>query len=411
MYIIPGFITDKMSEDGLIITSSVRQNSILLDSNELISEYKNIKNEGCSDLNTELRQFLHEQELLLSKEETIKQLDEVKDLLNQTLLITLMPTEGCNFRCPYCYENHDSVFMSDEHLQAIKNFIHENITNFNRFELNWFGGEPTLCMNVIKEFSQYIFTLKEKYNFNFISNITTNGYLLNIDNFKTCYECGIRTYQITIDGFNHDQTRPFIDGSGTLSTIINNLKTIHFLPKEYQFKIIIRHNILSNDFDLSWYDYLHKLFGDDERFGIVVRSVNDWGGDTVKSLSLLKEEKTKTIEVHQNYIKQIGMDIEEGDNQLFGNICYAGYPHSYIFRPNGSIVKCSVALDNPLNIIGNIEDNKVNIHSHLNELWFQNDYSEKCLTCTKILSCMNMNCRHRTLIEKKDHCKMQEVSL
>ncbi len=405
MFIIPGYINDKTTDEGRIIKSSIQQNSILLDSKELIQEYDVIKKKGCEKLDSELKQFLHEQGLLLSREEIKGQLDEVKDLLKKTLLITIMPTEGCNFRCPYCYENHNSLFMPKEYLLTIQQFIEQNISSFDKLELNWFGGEPTLCMEYIKNFSSFIFSLKEKQDFTFHSNITTNGYLLNLDNFKTCYKCGITTYQITIDGFSHDKTRPFVDGSKTLSTILNNLIAIHSLSKEdYRYQIIIRHNILSNDFDLSWYDYLKDLFEDDPRFKVVVRSVNDWGGDSVKSLDILKNNKTETLKIHQDYIQKLGLSIEEGEHQLFGNICYASYPYSYIFRPNGSIVKCSVALENPLNMIGKIDNNKVVIQEEQNKLWVTNDYSEKCFQCSRILSCLNLNCRYNSLIKNDNHC-------
>lgn len=398
-----------MTDEGLTVTSSIQQNSILIDTKDLIQEYKDIKKCGCENLDTELKSFLHEQGMLLSHSEIKKQLDDVKDLLNKTLLITLMPTEGCNFRCPYCYENHESIFMPKENSLTIQNFIEQNISSFDKLELNWFGGEPTLCMDYIKSFSSYILSLKEKYDFIFHSNITTNGYLLNLDNFKTCYNCGITTYQITIDGFSHDKTRPFVDGSGTLSTIIKNLTSIHSLSKDdYHYQIIIRHNILSNDLDLSWYDYLKDIFEDDSRFKVVVRSVNDWGGDSVKSLDILKNDKKETLKIHQDYIQKIGLNIEEGDHQLFGNICYASYPNSYIFRPNGSIVKCSVALDNPLNIIGKLDNNKVVIQESQNKLWVTNDYSEDCYQCSRILSCLNLNCRYHSLIQNDKHCMIME---
>ncbi len=409
MFIIPGFINDTSSEEGLIITSSIQQNSVLLDSKDLIHEYNEIKKYGCDNLDTELKRFLHEQEMLMTYGEIKKQLDTVKNLLNKTLLITLMPTEGCNFRCPYCYENHDNIFMPKENIIAIQNFIEQNISSFEKLELNWFGGEPTLCMNYIKSFSSFIFSLKEKYNFIYHSNITSNGYLLNLENFKTCYNCGITTYQITIDGFTHDETRHFVDGSGTLSTIIDNLLDIHFLSEnDYHYQFIIRHNILSNDFDLSWYDYLKKLFEDDPRFKVVVRSVNDWGGDSVKSLNILKSDKKETLEMHQDYIQKIGLNIEEGDHLLFGNICYASYPNGYIFRPNGTIVKCSVALDNPLNIIGKIDNDRVVINENKNEVWINNIYLEDCFKCKKILSCLNLNCRYHSLIQNDTQCALKE---
>ena len=76
--------------------------------------------------------------------------------------------------------------------------------------------------------------------------MTTNGYLLNDKLFRQFYQAGITSYQITIDGWNHDKTRPHVSGKGTLQTIINNLASLSKLPPaEYSFHITLRHNILA----------------------------------------------------------------------------------------------------------------------------------------------------------------------
>lgn len=77
--------------------------------------------------------------------------------------------------------------------------------------------------------------------------MTTNGYLLDIDSFKRYYNCDLTDYQITPNGWNHDQTRPLASGKDSLQVILDNLKNISALPSEYDFSIMIRHNILNGD--------------------------------------------------------------------------------------------------------------------------------------------------------------------
>lgn len=161
---------------------------------------------------------------------------------------------------------------------------------------------------------------------------------------------GISVYQITLDGWNHDHLRKHTTGKGTLEKILSNLKLIAALPKEvYNFQIILRHNITAAWGDLSWYDYLYQLFGQDSRFVISVNPVNNWGGENVASLDLLtNDSKKRVLKKHEDYIRNLGFKMNT-KTELFDQICYAGIPHSYVIRADGRLEKCTVALNHPLN--------------------------------------------------------------
>ena len=125
---------------------------------------------------------------------------------------------------------------------------------------------------------------------------------------------------------------------------------------EFDFYIVLRHNILAGDNDLSWYDYLYNLFGSDHRFAVSVRPVNNWGGQNVNDLSLLNgENKIDLTKIHEDYLKQIGMKYDSSEDLLFGRICYAAFPNGYIIRADGKIEKGSVALNHPQNLVGYID--------------------------------------------------------
>ena len=46
---------------------------------------------------------------------------------NKQLLLTILPTEGCNFRCEYCYEEHKQNKMSEETQEALIKFVRKNL--------------------------------------------------------------------------------------------------------------------------------------------------------------------------------------------------------------------------------------------------------------------------------------------
>lgn len=85
----------------------------------------------------------------------------------------------------------------------------------------WFGGEPTLFKDRIIAFMQ---TVKKKIPDDIILNgyMTTNGYLLDFENFLDYYNVGITGYQITLDGFSHthDELRKLKSGEATWDTVI-----------------------------------------------------------------------------------------------------------------------------------------------------------------------------------------------
>ena len=75
-------------------------------------------------------------------------------------------------------------------------------------------------------------------------------------------------------------------GKGTLDVILKNLQDISSLDQaQYSFHITIRHNILKDDTDFTWYDYLYQYFGKDGRFSVLIRPIGDWEAKLLKSLT------------------------------------------------------------------------------------------------------------------------------
>ena len=107
MYTVPSYVTYRTEEDAIYITSELYRNTVRLTDHGLQKEFINLTRcGGCAELNTPLTRYLHEQELLVTEEELDHALHQVRSLLDNIFMVTLMPTEGCNFRCPYCYEDH-----------------------------------------------------------------------------------------------------------------------------------------------------------------------------------------------------------------------------------------------------------------------------------------------------------------
>lgn len=316
--------------------------------------------------------------------------------MDSVLMLTIMPTEGCNFRCVYCYECHAPVsMMSRRTLDHIQAYISDQASRFQTVQIAWFGGEPLLCKDSVLETAELVQRLQANHAFRYQSSMTTNGYLLTADVLRELFEAGVTDYQITLDGWNHDETRPHVDGHGTLRTILDNLTAISALPEEeYPFRIALRRNVLAGDHDLSWYDCLHERFGGDRRFSVLVYPVQNWGGASVEKLELLREASWEALQAeHIAYLDQIGLAHTNGQEGLFSQICYARYPHGMVFRANGDIVKCTVCLDEPGNLIGRVDyDKGVILEEDARREWSASRMEPECLSCPEVLSCLNLRC-------------------
>ena len=110
---------------------------------------------------------------------------------NNQYSIIVNPTMNCNFKCWYCYESHIvGSKMSTRTIDAIKAHISKVLQNkvIKRIHIGWFGGEPLLYYkSVMQPLLKYTKEISECKDVSFISNATTNGFLLTdsiIDNFK-----------------------------------------------------------------------------------------------------------------------------------------------------------------------------------------------------------------------------------
>ena len=114
------------------------------------------------------------------------------------LSLTINVTEKCNFRCKYCYESHTLGEMSEEIQNSIIKFVRENIQNYSSLHIGWFGGEPLLAKEIIYRLSEKLINICKFYKRNYISSITTNGYLLNPDTVQKLLEYKVKYYQVTL---------------------------------------------------------------------------------------------------------------------------------------------------------------------------------------------------------------------
>lgn len=287
-----------------------------------------------------------------------------KRMFNSTLSLVIMPTEDCNFRCSYCYEEHKNGVMSMNIANAVISYIKKNITKYTSLHITWFGGEPLLnteTCHIIEEISKQAIEICRSFHKSYSADIITNGYNLNLDTFLFLLKNRVFSFQVTIDGNSehHDKYRALYGIQPTHDIIIDNLIKIKESKKKF-FKIIIRTNISEDMIDdlEPHFVKLYEKFGNDNRFGFFIRPVGNWGGVVVNDIADNILSTSKYREIYRK-IQNMNCKLDFSRHAFFYDnaTCPACYENSFIIGSNGKIHKCSCELDNEINDIGFVDCN------------------------------------------------------
>ncbi len=132
----------------------------------------------------------------------------------------------CNLACRYCFagegEYHgDRALMSAEVGRAALDFLITHSGHRQNLEVDFFGGEPLLNWNVVKEIVRYGRELEPVYNKFFRFTLTTNGVLLS-DEIMEFANREMDNVVLSIDGRPevNDLMRPFRNGRGSYERIV-----------------------------------------------------------------------------------------------------------------------------------------------------------------------------------------------
>ncbi len=276
--------------------------------------------------------------------------------------VIVIPTFACNCRCPYCYEEHVAIDMTDNVVESIKLLLAIQKKNGSkRLSLDFFGGEPTLKLKTVFSLSNYAKKLFSDPKDNYIGSMSTNGTRLDLATFKQLNASGVSSFQITFDGPKpiHDKTRVFANGCGSYDVIWNNLESIR--QSDLSFRIILRiHVTPENIKDVEQFSNNELAqFRSDPRFKIFYKNIVPLGGknDHLLSMYSTNDEAEKALE------KLKARDKFEGSDT-----CYAGLPTSVVILPNGDLSKCTVELDK--GVVGKLlPDGTVQMDNNLFSAW------------------------------------------
>ncbi len=132
----------------------------------------------------------------------------------------------CNLACRYCFAEEGEYhgrreLMSFEVGRAALDFLIANSGNRRNLEVDFFGGEPLMNWQVVKDLVAYGREQEQKFDKRFRFTLTTNGVLLNDEVMEFCNR-EMANVVLSIDGRKevHDRMRPFRGGAGSYDRVV-----------------------------------------------------------------------------------------------------------------------------------------------------------------------------------------------
>lgn len=237
----------KYSMNGLFIVLDVNSGAVhivdeavynVLDFYKEMSEQEIINKLSDRFSQTELHEAIAE----------IKELEENKMLYTEDIYEQVIPminkrnpvvkalclhiAHDCNLKCKYCfaeegeYHGKRELMTTEVGKKAIDFLIKASGTRKN-LEVDFFGGEPLMNFQVVKDIVEYARSLEKENNKNFRFTITTNGILLN-DEIQKYINENMHNVVLSVDGRRsvHDKMRPCANGKGSYDIVMPKYKKL-----------------------------------------------------------------------------------------------------------------------------------------------------------------------------------------
>lgn len=146
--------------------------------------------------------------------------------------LCLLIAQDCNLRCDYCFAHAGEYdgsrgLMPLETAKAALDFLISHSGNRRNLEVDFFGGEPLLNFDVIRETVAYGRELEKKHDKVFRFTLTTNAYQVT-DEMIDFINREMKNIVISIDGRRevHDARRKNAGGEPTWERVVENAKRI-----------------------------------------------------------------------------------------------------------------------------------------------------------------------------------------
>ena len=145
---------------------------------------------------------------------------------NVVKALCLHVAHTCNLNCAYCFASQgkyhgERAIMSLDVAKRALDFLIENSGSRRNLEVDFFGGEPLMNFEMIKELVAYARSIEKEHNKNFRFTLTTNGVLIDDDVIEFANK-EMSNVVLSLDGRKevHDRYRVDYAGNGSWEKIV-----------------------------------------------------------------------------------------------------------------------------------------------------------------------------------------------
>ena len=279
----------------------------------------------------------------------------------------------CNLACRYCFAEEGEYhgkreLMSYEVGKKALDFLVANSGNRRNLEVDFFGGEPLMNFQVVKDLVAYGRSLEEKHDKNFRFTLTTNGVLLD-DDIMEFANREMGNVVLSIDGRPevHNRMRPFRKGAGSYDLIVPKFQK--FADSRKQEKYYVRGTFTRNNLDFSK-DVLHLAdlgFKQISVEPVVAQETDDYAIREEDLPQLFEEYENLALEMVKRHGTEKDFNFFHFMIDLEGGPCVAkrlsgcGSGTEYLaVTPTGDLYPCHQFVGNKDFLMGNVDDGVVN---------------------------------------------------
>lgn len=306
----------------------------------------------------------------------------------------------CNLNCEYCfagqgkYHGEDAI-MSFEVGKKALDFLVEHSGTRKNLEVDFFGGEPLVNFDVVKQLVVYARSIEKEKDKHFRFTLTTNGVLLN-DEVIDFLNKEMNNVVLSLDGRKeiNDAKRKRLDGKGSYDIIVPHFQ--NFVKKRGDKEYYMRGTFTRNNLDFT-NDIFHMLdlgFTELSMEPVVSKPGTDYALreedlDTIyEQYEILAKEMIKRRREGRPFTFYHYMIDLTGGPCIYKRITGCGSGTEYLaVTPNGDFYPCHQFVGDKKFLMGNVYEGITNTKLR-DEFKLCNVYSRKeCENCWAKLYC------------------------
>lgn len=317
--------------------------------------------------------------------------------------LCLNVAHDCNLKCKYCFAKQgdfggNAELMSLDVGKKAMDFLVANSGNRTNLDIDFFGGEPLMNWEVVKELVKYGREIEKPAGKNMRFTITTNGVLLDDEKIDFINE-HMHNVVLSLDGRKeiNDQMRLTINDRGSYDTIVPKFqKLVSQRPKDKYY--YVRGTFTRDNLDFSK-DINH--FAD---LGFELTSIEPVVDDESNPFALREEDLPKIFEEYESYAAELAQRQLEGEKLKFFHFmidlnqgpcvikritgCGAGNEYVSIV-PNGDIYPCHQFVGKEEFVMGNVHEDEITLPESMREMFREAHVynKESCKTCWNKFYC------------------------